>query len=955
MKQLMLFIIGFLLFLTSLDLAAQEMRLVKGTLRASDGEPLIGVNIIEKGTDHGTISDVDGNYSIVVPLGAELEYSFIGMNTQSKIVTYENSAEAPGYVPAKPVKKVVYKSSYTPVENLREPDSEDTTQTGTAYFSAGTKSYIIKNSYSIDSRYVSDINFEKESAIVSNYSNRYITIPYVCISSGFSSEQAIRLPATQFDYAQGRPLNGAFVWRGPETGEVFSWGPAISSLEYDGSDYTSSSFGRLVPIGSGNGQKVNTYHPEDFFVKGLQFKNMVSIGMKKENFFYDFSASHNYHSGIIPGSLATSELIEAKMGKTFRRILTIKSNLFFEKSRNSFMSGSPVTNLILFSVFTTPPTFDNSNGNSSSDAVKNSGSYMSEDIQRSSALYQANNPYWLLNNLREEDQRRLYNIAFSIKLQPIRSLTFSWNTSLQNQENNALLNYPENMWGAVMFHFLERNTNLQTLNSTEVLNYSKEIYNHDWYKSIEFETSLTHSLDYSENTLIRTEKNPENYDNYPLELNNSRRTNTLSWMLMFNLGKWFILRPVQSILFSGNNTYSSGPMYMPSLSGSINLDELFNLNCLLKIRSSWGYIVSEVPLTYNLGSYSVQDFSSESFTQSFFGHEVQPDFTLKPSRILKKGLGTDFCFFNNALQGTLDIYANNSKNEIFAVPENNTLVLKNMADYESRGIDFAICYRFSNYILSNGSIGFVYTRNTTKVIRLNDNREIVRLGGYSDIFTALIPGEPMGVLAGTAYQRNDKGQMIIGNDGYPLVDEELHVLGNPNPDFTVGLNGSISYRKFTFDMLVEYQHGGKIWNGTQNVLSYYGVSKESGHDRELKAYVFEGVTANGEINTRPVDFANPSASVETNRWVRYGVTGVAEDAIEDASNLRVSSIQLTRYSHIKRINFEVSVFAKNLLIIAEYKGSDPDAALWGNASAQGLDLFNCPLARSFGANLNIRF
>ena len=54
----LLFLIGFGLFST---LNAQT---VSGTLSDESGEPLIGVNVLVKGTDVGTITDIDGNYSI---------------------------------------------------------------------------------------------------------------------------------------------------------------------------------------------------------------------------------------------------------------------------------------------------------------------------------------------------------------------------------------------------------------------------------------------------------------------------------------------------------------------------------------------------------------------------------------------------------------------------------------------------------------------------------------------------------------------------------------------------------------------------------------------------------------------------------------------------------------------------------------------------------------------------
>lgn len=56
---------------------------ITGRITDSNGEPLPGVNVLEKGTSNGTITDVDGNYSIIVLNGeSELSFSFVGYITE---------------------------------------------------------------------------------------------------------------------------------------------------------------------------------------------------------------------------------------------------------------------------------------------------------------------------------------------------------------------------------------------------------------------------------------------------------------------------------------------------------------------------------------------------------------------------------------------------------------------------------------------------------------------------------------------------------------------------------------------------------------------------------------------------------------------------------------------------------------------------------------------------------
>jgi TonB-linked SusC/RagA family outer membrane protein len=81
----------FLLFLcfsfSAVISAYSQTREVKGVVKDSKGEILIGVNVIEKGSLRGVISDVDGSFSINLMEGTVLEFSYIGYLTQEIIVS----------------------------------------------------------------------------------------------------------------------------------------------------------------------------------------------------------------------------------------------------------------------------------------------------------------------------------------------------------------------------------------------------------------------------------------------------------------------------------------------------------------------------------------------------------------------------------------------------------------------------------------------------------------------------------------------------------------------------------------------------------------------------------------------------------------------------------------------------------------------------------------------------
>ena len=71
---------------SSLPGTNQQQKVVKGKVLDSSGTPVIGANIVEKGTTNGTISDMDGNFSLNVGNKAILIVSYIGYKEQAVVV-----------------------------------------------------------------------------------------------------------------------------------------------------------------------------------------------------------------------------------------------------------------------------------------------------------------------------------------------------------------------------------------------------------------------------------------------------------------------------------------------------------------------------------------------------------------------------------------------------------------------------------------------------------------------------------------------------------------------------------------------------------------------------------------------------------------------------------------------------------------------------------------------------
>lgn len=86
MKTTRLLTLFFGLFLPLVSIA-QEKVTVSGTVSEAGGVPVIGAGVVEKGTQNGTVTDLDGHYRIMVPAGSIIEISCIGFTSQEFIAS----------------------------------------------------------------------------------------------------------------------------------------------------------------------------------------------------------------------------------------------------------------------------------------------------------------------------------------------------------------------------------------------------------------------------------------------------------------------------------------------------------------------------------------------------------------------------------------------------------------------------------------------------------------------------------------------------------------------------------------------------------------------------------------------------------------------------------------------------------------------------------------------------
>lgn len=349
---------------------------------------------------------------------------------------------------------------------------------------------------------------------------------------------------------------------------------------------------------------------------------------------------------------------------------------------------------------------------------------------------------------------------------------------------------------------------------------------------------------------------------------------------------------------------------------------------------------------------------------------------LKPEFITELEVGTELQFFNGRIGIDLTYYNKKSTSQIFqvsAAPSTGfTTQILNLGKATNEGIELGVTV---NPIKSanqgfNWNISANFTRNRNIINDLGGYRSFT-YGGANGTSSIHIVGQPYGLILGTAYARDDKGNVLVDpNSGKPLTSGALQPIGNPNPDFILGLSNSFSYKNFSLSVLFDMKKGGSLFSSTVGNMISRGVTRDT-EDREF-VIVAPGVL--GDINTLKPLLDNRGNVIPNNVAMSYedhffsggmGPGGVSEGSVLDATVLRLREVALVYdipKSFLKKSPFgsaSISISGRNLWYNApnfpKYINFDPEVSSLGVGNSQGYDNLVVPTTRRFGANLRFSF
>jgi TonB-linked SusC/RagA family outer membrane protein len=437
-----------------------------------------------------------------------------------------------------------------------------------------------------------------------------------------------------------------------------------------------------------------------------------------------------------------------------------------------------------------------------------------------------------------------------------------------------------------------------------------------------------------------------------------------------------------STLPKDNNNY----LYY-SAAGTINLTEAFptlrsNTLGLAKIRANYGRI-GRASARYSTDSYFFTANPADGFGPNIqFPYNNLPGFSLgnvagnpnlEPEFTSTFEVGIDLSLLKDRISLELTRYRQNSTGIILDVPNSSAagvaFVTKNAGDLETNGWEVGLTLTPVKTKSFSWATNFNFTQFESVVESLAPGVQNIFLGGFTTPNIRLVEGDEYGQIYGSAYKRNAQGQLLLTANGLPQPTANVEKLGNPNPDWTLGINNNFAYKGFSLNVLLDIRQGGDIYSRNIADIQRNGAGIETAEFNRFNEdgtvatpYKFEGVFEAGP-NAGQVNGGDVEKRVTAEQyWGNGGKYVAAEGFIYDASWFRIREAQLN-YSFPRKMldksplgALDLGIFGRNLFLHApNYPHLDPEQNALGISNAQGLEFNALPQMRTFGVNLRATF
>lgn len=970
-----LFLFGVLLYGYCLGVNGQAS--VRGTVTSSDGEPIIGANVIELGSNNGTVTDLDGNYQLKVGPNAILEFTYtgyvsqkftVGTQTIINVTLAEGVALSEIIVTALGISRERKSLSYATqtiqggqLTQVRDANFVNTLQ--------GKVAGLVVTSASSGVGGATRVNLRGNRSIQSSNNALFVVdgVPVDNSTPGqvgndfggyngsdgvaninpddIESINVLKGAAASVLYGS-RAANGVILITTKKgsagaisvdvnSGAQFDAPLTLPHLQNEYGQGNGGVFGARASAswgpkmnnqavidwtGKAQGMVPQPNNISDFFQIGSSFNNSVGIKGGTDKVQSYFSFTNNQAAGVVPGNTLDRNTINLRISTNLSKKFSTDAKVTYVNQilNNKLRSGEESSEVM--NLYKTPRSI----------RIEDMQNYDSEagvpTYWTSSSIYM--NPYWTINRTSADEERTrttglvsaTYQINDDIKVLARVGLDQYTDKGENSFYNNTLLfAWLGGTYQKSFRQVQERNSELLLIGNKKLNNKVKLSYTFgvaDVARKSDFTQTSANGL------LV-----PNKFD--------------LGFARNLAVGTGFIERDLQSVFGSvqvslndylyfdvtARNDWSSTlpaphSYFYPSLGLTAVLSDMVELPSFIsfaKLRGSYTRVGNDsapylLTQTYSFSQGGVGGFINRDATQAF--GELKPELTTSLE------FGFDGRFFDNRMGLDVTFYKTNSINQLLSLPLapasgfSNQYI--NAGDIENSGVELTLT---GSPIKKNDltwDVMLNYARNVNAIVALHpDIKQTFISSGFVRTAGVLVKeGGAYGDLYADGWARTPSGQLIMDGAGKPLVSSSQEYLGNFNPKFTLGLNNAFSFGKIRFNVLVDARIGGVMTSGSEASLAFDGSSAITTEYRS-GGWVLPGVTlSNNEYipNTSPINAETFWTTVSKGRY-SWG-----QVFTYDATNVRIREAAVgyditINSQYVKKAT--LSIVARNLFFLAK--------------------------------------
>ncbi len=961
---------------------------VNGVVKDSAGEPLIGVNVIEKGTTNGTVTDVDGKFTLNVAPGKTLLISYIGYKTQEvaagrnlNIILAEDNAMLDevvvvgyGSMARKDVTSSITTvkadklnvGTYTDPAQLLQGKVPGLSITQSSDPNGGTSSIQLRGASSL-----------RSGAAMEPY---YVIdgVPGVSLATiapeDIESIDVLR-DATATAIYGSKAANGVII----VTTKKGKSGKA--SVTYNGYvaldnvmknlDMLSASelraYAKANNFTIDNDMGANTDWQKEVQRTAVTHNHNVSISGGNDQTSYNTSFTYLDKQGVIKGTemdrLIGRAFIQTKaLNDRLTLSFNVNASITNNHSVNTATDGASVYDAMNY-YSPLVPVYD-ANGNWS----------------KYEGVSQNYNPLSMINEDPYDHETKKLQGTAKAALQIIDGLVWNATVSYQNEQF---------IWGEyhtskTQLTGIKNNGQAHRRTTSDHKKVFETYLNYD--KTFNEVHKLGLMAGYSwEETTVADGFGLTVYDFYnddlgykdlgmanKMDINGiwSSAESTLRMISFFGRAnysfnsKYMVQATVRrdgSSAFGKNNRWGT----FPSASAAWRISEeefVKDLNIFDDLKFRVGYGISGNSLGFDpyiaTQVYGATGWYDRSETEKYriLGAIRNSNPDLKWEETAMFNIGLDFALWGGRLSGTIEYYNKKTSDLIYDYAVSTSRypfdkMTANVGDITNKGIELAINVipvQTKDFQWST-SLNVSHNKNTVDKLS-NDtysvnyiNQANPNIGGFSQAnsIQRIMEGEPIGTFymwewAGynedglSVFNEYDEDGKLIGTTANPGEKDRVKV-GSAQPKFNLGWNNTVTYKNWSLTAFVQGVFGNKIFNGTR--AQYNNVTNIKVGKNGLKEILEQKAT-------------DTNAQAPSDRY------------LENGSYLRLSSLSLG-YNFGKIGNWvnslKVTATCNNVFTITNYKGVDPEVSLGGLTPGVDYRESFYPRTRTFMLGLNVNF